>query len=54
MEIFVNSVNEKFHLRKSLKIIDTLDTLDTLDTFDIVTNHMRLIVIYVRKNCTSE
>ena len=31
MEIFVNSVNEKFHLRKSLKIIDTIDTIDTVD-----------------------
>ena len=31
LEIFVNSVNEKFHLRKSLKIIDTIDTIDTVD-----------------------
>eukprot|EP01048_Picozoa_sp_COSAG05_P016276 COSAG05_NODE_2076_length_3608_cov_2.753206_2_plen_36_part_00 len=31
MEIFINSVNEKFHSEKRLKIIDTLDTLDTVD-----------------------
>ena len=31
MEIFINSVNEKFHSEKSLKRGHTVDTVDTVD-----------------------
>ena len=44
-EIFVNSVNEKFHSEKSLKRGHTVDTVDTVDTVSLYTVvlHIQLI-----------